>query len=221
MFVIPFQEIIFANLTTTWVFFVSAFAILGGGIKYIDDAFDENTFSKLKAMLLAPVLGVFWAYTMSLNPAAATILAAVVLDVFFSGKIDTLAFMIGTITIFSALFLGGLINFLWIPLILITLAGIIDEKGNDFVDKHPSINRFVRLFFEYRFVMKIAVGVFAYLGYYAWVYFAAFLAFDIAYAIIMLYSKKRAQAGKFYYNPAKNNKYWGLNGQKRRNSSNS
>lgn len=191
MVVIPFQEIIFSSASNLWFFFVCAFAILGGGIKYIDDAFDENTFSKKKAMLLAPFLGVFWAYTMSLDPAAATILAAVLLSVFVSGKIDNNAFWLGLIvTILLAFYLGGLVNFLWLPLIALTIAGFLDEMGNNFVGKKPKMNNLVQYFFEYRFIMKIVVFVFALFRFFDWVFFAAFIAFDIVCEIVTLYSKK-------------------------------
>ena len=49
-------------------FFLLSYSILGGGIKYIDDAFDEKIFSKKIALTIAPLLGVLWAYTMIINP---------------------------------------------------------------------------------------------------------------------------------------------------------
>ena len=58
-------------------FFLLAYPILGAGIKYIDDAFDENKFNKKIALVIAPILGILWAYTMLIDGVSATILLAV------------------------------------------------------------------------------------------------------------------------------------------------
>jgi len=202
-----YSQWIYSSYHVTYAFFIAAYAVLGGGIKYIDDAFDEKTFSKIKAVLLAPFLGGLWAFTMTLHPASATILAAIVLAVLLRGKIDNLAFMVGTVTIITALFFSGLATFLWLPLILITLAGVLDEVGNDYVDKNFKANKFIYIFFEYRFTMKLAVLYFAAINYFVWVYFFAFIAFDVAYALVMHYSMNLAHKRKFYYHKRANH-FW-------------
>jgi hypothetical protein len=198
------NAIIFANPTITWLFFITAYAILGGGIKYIDDAFDEKTFRLRNSILLAPVLGIFWFATMILSPESATILGAIVIAVFLKGKIDNIAHSLGIISIFFLLFLFGFFNFLWIPMAILVLAGLLDELGNDYVDKHLEVRKPIRVFFKYRFVMKIAVLCFVLLEIFAPVYFFAFLAFDIAYALVTKYSEKLAHMRKFYYHKMHN-----------------
>jgi hypothetical protein len=92
-----------------------------------------------------------------------------------------------------------------IALISISLAGVLDEVGNDFVDKNnvyhnvKYFGKYIHLFFEYRFVMKIAVFSFAFLNFFSFTYFFAFLAWDVGYALIMRYSKYLAHHRKFYY----------------------
>ena len=217
------NQMILSNPVLTWVFFIAAYAILGGGIKYIDDAFDEQTFRVRNALLLAPVLGVFWAYTMSLSPASSIILGAIALGVLFKGKIDNIAHQLGIISIFVVLVLFGVFSFLLaspfmiLVLILLVIAGILDEFGNDFVDKHLETPKPIFLFFEYRFVMKLAVLAFVLLGIFEWVFFFAFLAFDIAYALVMKYSTRVSHERKFYYHKNPNG-ISGNHNEKRRDS---
>ncbi len=193
------EDYIFLNEFTQVIFYIFSFAIFGGGVKFIDDAFDEKTFSKNISLLLAPLLGIFWAYTMSLSAPAATILAAIVLGVLIKGKIDNIAHKIGVICILTIVFFSGYFNFLIIPLIVITFFGVVDEVGNDWVDenniyaKFLPTSKFVHLFFEYRFAMKLAVLFFAIIGDYSLIYFFAFLAFDVAYAFV-----KQVSAGILY-----------------------
>ena len=193
------NQLIFSQPIITWLFFIASYAILGGGIKYIDDAFDEKTFSKISALLFMPLLAVFGAVVMTLSAESATILGAIVVAVFLKGKIDTIAFKIGLISLIAILFFMGFFNFLWIPLIIIAIAGVLDEVGNDYVDKHLNVRKPIRLFFEFRFVMKLAVLYFAAVGTFAWFYFFAFIAFDIAYALVMEYSMSLAHKKKFAY----------------------
>ncbi|MBU0636215.1 hypothetical protein KKE06_04280 [Candidatus Micrarchaeota archaeon] len=188
-----------------YLFYIISFFVLGAGIKYIDDCFDEKVFSKRNGFVLAPLLGLFWAFIMAQHPAAATILGAIVLAVFFKGKIDNIAFTAGALVIIVALFLSGLAHFLWIPLIVIALAGILDEMANDWADKRTVLSKPVRWIFEYRFIMKLSVLFFAWIGVFPWLFFFAFLVWDIGYALVYEYVKLAIHNRKFYYHPTPNN----------------
>lgn len=213
------NAIIFSNPIVTWLFFILAYAILGGGIKYIDDAFDEKVFRARNAVLFAPVLGIFWFLTMILSPESATILGAILIAVFLKGKIDNIAHQLGIISIFALLFVFGFFNFLWIPLLVLVVAGLVDELGNDYVDKNLGIRKPIFLFFKYRFVMKLAVLGFVLLGVFQPVFFFAFLAFDIAYALVTKYSEKLSHERKFYYSKKHNGiAENGFNNEKRRDT---
>ena len=65
-------------------FFLLSYPVLGAGLKYIDDAFDEKIFSKKYALILAPLLAILWAYTMYIDSFSATILLAILV---YSGVI--------------------------------------------------------------------------------------------------------------------------------------
>lgn len=181
--------------------FIAVYAFLGGSIKFIDDAFDEKLYNQNLATIWAVITAIVWASVMTISPASATILGAIVLCVFLKGKVDNIAFQVGVVAIFVILFFSGFLDFLWIPLIFITIAGVLDEIGNDFFDKvGKERSKFFYYFFEYRFVMKIAVLTFALLGFFEFYYFLAFLAWDIAYAAVTLFSKKKKM--RWAYNGA-------------------
>jgi hypothetical protein len=170
---------------------ILAFAVIGAGLKYIDDAFDEDKFSKKIAVLIAPII-VMVACTVAIKDTASrTILFSILLSVLIGGKVDNLIFKVSSIAFLLLLslpsfYLYGTMDFFWIALIIITITGVIDEKGNDYVDENKT-NKLTHFFFEHRFSMKIGmltVCVFQFLG---WLYLFAFLAFDGAYESIRIY----------------------------------
>jgi hypothetical protein len=103
---------------------ILAFAIIGAGLKYIDDAFDEDTFSKKKAILIAPIIVLIWICLSLFDSVSATILFSILFAVLFTGKIDNLIFKVCSIALISILVLSQMLNLLWIPLVFLTLMGI-------------------------------------------------------------------------------------------------
>ena len=170
---------------------ILAFAIIGAGLKYIDDAFDEDRYSKKKAIVIAPIIVLVACILAIKDTASQTILFSILLSVLIGGKVDNGIFKVSSIAFLLLLslpsfYLYGTMNFFWMPLIIITITGIIDEKGNDYVDENKT-NKLIHFFFEHRFSMKIGmltVCVFQFLG---WFYLFAFLAFDGAYESIRIY----------------------------------
>jgi hypothetical protein len=175
-----------------WFFFV-AFAVLGAGLKYIDDAFDEKVFNKKLAYLIAPLLGLLWAYTMTLDAVAATILLAILLGVLLKGKIDNIAHMVGLIVIIGIIVVAG-VQLLFVPLIILAAAALLDEVGNDCVDKSRLLvggklwQRFVIAFFDQRWVAKVAILGLVVVGSLSWFFFVAMLLFDGAYLGVRMVS---------------------------------
>jgi len=182
-------------------FFFLAYFILGGGIKYIDAAFDDKVFKKRNAIIIAPFLGILWSYTMLINEISASILLAVLIAVLIKGKIDNMAHLIGLITIiifgiFIILFIDGN-GFMLLPLIFLTSAGIIDEVGNDIIDYNKSQKKvrfrynFLIYFFGRRYLMKTAIIYIALVGLFPLYFVLAFIFFDESYIIMDLFSKSR------------------------------
>jgi len=170
-------------------FFLASYPILGAGLKYIDEAFDEHRFNIKIAYILAPILGVLWAYSMVVNAVSATILLAILLGVILKGKIDNLAHVAGLGVIFTIVFLAG-INLLVIPLIVFTLAALFDEVGNDYIEKHSYLNsssifkKIAGYFFDQRWLTKVAVLAIAIIGIIPLYFFVAMLFFDGAYLLV-------------------------------------
>jgi hypothetical protein len=183
-------------------FFLISFMVLGAGLKYIDDAFDEKIFNKKLAMVLAPFLGILWAYTMIIDQFSATILLAILLGVFFKGKIDNYAHLTGMAVIMLVLIFAG-INLLFLPLIFIATAAFLDEMGNDIIDKnrkHFDDNNFLHkitlYFFDQRWLTKLTVLYVVLIGLFPIYFFLAILLFDGAYLTVRLYTKSRKETIK-------------------------
>ena len=170
-------------------FFLASYPILGAGLKYIDEAFDEHRFNVKIAYILAPILGVLWAYSMVVNAVSATILLAILLGVILKGKIDNLAHVAGLGVIFIIVILAG-VNLLIIPLIVFTLAALFDEVGNDYIEKQSylnSMNIFKKItgyFFDQRWLTKVAILAIAIIGIIPIYFFFAMLFFDGAYLMV-------------------------------------
>ncbi len=177
--------------------FLLYFGILGAGIKYIDAAYDDKIFNKKIALSIAPLLGILWAYTMLINPAAATILLAVVFGVLFKGKIDNIAHLAGLVVILTIIFVAG-VQLMIIPLVFLAFTALLDEFGNDFVDRRKnSLNmnnyshKFIVFFFDQRWVLKVAILILGLIGTIPLVFFLAMFSFDYAYLGVRWYSKVR------------------------------
>ena len=187
---------------TNMNFFLLSYAILGGGIKYIDAAFDEKVFSKKIALVVAPLLGILWVYTMFANEISTTILLAVIFAVLIKGKIDNRAHIIGLVTIaifsvFAIFFIDGS-GLMMLPLMLLTSAGIIDEVGNDVIDYNKKFlnnrrfrYRFSLYFFGRRYLMKAAILYLVLFGIFPLYFLLAFIFFDEAYIMTDIYSQSR------------------------------
>jgi len=181
--------------------FLLSYPILGAGLKYIDDAFDEKTFNKKIAFVLAPLLAILWAYIMLVNPVSATILLAILVGVFVKGKIDNRAHILGLVVIgFILVFFG--IQLLILPLIMLIAAAMLDEVGSDAIDyncKSFDRNRFSHkvfiAFFDQRWLTKIAILFLIFVGVFPWYFFLAMLLFDGAYLVVRMYSRSQSKSG--------------------------
>jgi hypothetical protein len=212
---LPFEQFLLQDSFLSALFFIITFFLMGASVKFIDDAFDEKAHSRRIALILSPITAIIWVIVMALHPAAALLLTAITLGVLIKGKVDNIAFVIAVLCIYLVYFFIGDWEFITnpfylVPLAVITIGGIIDEVGNDFVDKkhlykEGLIGKLIHWFFEYRFVMKIVVLVFALLNVYPLFFFIAFFCWDLGYEIIMHYSKYVLRKRKFYYDKKASN----------------
>lgn len=183
------------SLGNNMYFFLLSYLILGAGLKYIDDAFDEKTFDKKKAIVLSPIIAVLGTYTMLINTVSATILLAVVVGVLLRGKIDNRAHLFAFFTFFVIFVLLGAAQILVLPLVLLAATAILDEVGNDVIDydavyaKNGKFRyRFALYFFGRRYLMKVGLLYIILLGIFPLYFLVAFILFDEAYIVVSLYS---------------------------------
>jgi len=183
-------------------FFLLAYPILGAGLKYIDDAFDEKIFNKNIAIAIAPFLALLWGYTMTIDPFSATILLAILAGVFLRGKIDNRAHFVGLLVIIAIIAVFG-IEFLFIPLVFIAAAAFLDEVGNDVIDynkgninNHLFRHKILVYFFDQRWCTKLAILYAILLGVIPLYFFIAMLLFDGAYLTVRLYSRAQQDIRK-------------------------
>jgi hypothetical protein len=162
---------------------VAAFAIIGYGLKYIDDAFDEARFSKRRAMLMAPLLVALWACVSIYDAGSATVLFAILFAVLLSGKVDNPVFKLSAIALLAMLFLALMSRFSYMPLAVLTVMGIADEKGNDYADGNR-LGELAEFFFAHRCSMKMGTLGLCLASFLPWLYLLAFLAFDLAYEFV-------------------------------------
>jgi len=180
-------------------FFLLSYTILGAGIKYIDAAYDDTTFSKNMALGIAPFLGVLWAYTMIINPISATILLAVLLGVLVKGKIDNYAYIIG-FSVILVITLLVKVELMILPLIFLATAAVLDELGNDITDNNTKRLRYKRFkqglalyFFGRRYLMKVALLYLVLLNIFPLYFLLLLIFFDEAYIIVELYSQSKTK----------------------------
>ncbi len=162
---------------------IVVFSTIGGGLKFIDDAFDEGIFSKRSAFLLAPAPITVWMYISLVDTISATILFAILTGVLLTGKIDNTIFKTSATSIVLMALLSGKISILWPPFLMLVLVGVVDEIGNNYIDNNRT-NKAVEFFFAHRFAMKIGVLLLCAVSVFPWAYLLAFLAFDMSYDLV-------------------------------------
>lgn len=185
---------------------IVGYAVIGGLIKYIDQAFDIDVFNKKTALFMAIPTSILMALFMALNDSSATIFFALVLGLALTKKIDNLAFQIGLFfLIMIPIFFGDYVKVQWLPFALLFMTCIGDEYTNDWVDnkikkrmydealglKKEEITlkqKILEMLFEHRILMKLMVAVLVVIGIFKLVYLLSFLAFDFTYKAVEIYS---------------------------------
>ena len=170
---------------------VVGYGLLGAGLKYIDETYDVGIFDKRKALAVSIASGLLMGTLMAVDTSSAIILFGIIISVGAAGKIDNLAFYIVMFLSIIILLTSTLItssyglHMAWlVPLGYIVLSGIGDELL-DTIGHRKKIKAL-----EMRPIMKVIVLLLCIFGIFDFVYFIAFLAFDLAYLCVALYSHK-------------------------------
>ena len=184
---------------------ILSYGLLGAGMKYADQAYDLGVFSKTKANIFAIPGAALMAYLIISDSSSATIFFSIFVVVAVTRKIDNPAFYVGTgILLLLPIIFHGIMKIEWIPFGILILSGIMDEIGNEWADKRKKMRRlsnynrgnpynstlkkFGEKFFLHRSAMKIGVLVLTIFGFFQYLYFFAFLFFDMMYLLVEQYS---------------------------------
>lgn len=148
-------------------------------MKFSDDAYDIDH-NKLRASLLGIVCAVASALATIYSGEAACIFIGILIGNFLAFKVDGFHHIITLIIFIAIVAICGIPSLSIVVLLICILAALSDEIGHEMVSKKIS-NRFVNLFFEYRFTMKVAIFLLAVFGIFNIWIFVCFLLFEISY----------------------------------------
>ena len=148
-------------------------------MKYSDDLFDVDD-----NLAFASVFGVFCGIASALASVysleAAYIFLAILVGNLIALKVDGVHHIITLIVYIVILLVGGIPDLSLVILLICILAALSDEIGHELISK-VSQNKFLNLFFEYRFVMKIVIFLLAVCGVFNIWIFVCFILFEISY----------------------------------------
>ncbi len=148
-------------------------------MKFSDDLFDANN-----NLIFASVFGVLCAIASGLatlyNIEAAYIFISILIGNVIALKVDGIHHLLTVIVFLCMLLIGGIPNLNWVILLICILAACLDEIGHELISKFTQ-NKFLNLFFEYRFVMKVVIFLLAVCGVFNFWIFIIFLIFEISY----------------------------------------
>ena len=148
-------------------------------MKYSDDLFDVK-----HNLTFATVFGVFCGIASALASVysieAAYIFIAILIGNLIALKVDGIHHIITLIIFIVILLIGGIPDMNLVVLLICILAAFSDEVGHELISKVTQ-NKFLNLFFEYRFVMKVVILILAVCGVFNIWIFACFILFEISY----------------------------------------
>ncbi|OEC95237.1 MULTISPECIES: hypothetical protein [Methanobrevibacter] len=155
------------------------FLLSGFFMKYSDDLFDDK-----KDLKFASVFGVLCAIASAgatiYSTEAAYIFIAILLGNLIALKVDGIHHIITLLLFVLLCLVFGIPELSYVILLICILAALGDEVGHELISKVTD-NKFLNLFFEYRFVMKVVILLLAIGGVFSIWIFLCFLSFEIAY----------------------------------------
>ena len=140
-----------------WLMYFSAYFLAGLTLKLGDDLLDELDQPNAAWVPLA-LAGLLFGLLMTISEWDLVLLTSIVIGVLVSGKVNRPQFIVGFVLILTMLLLLGVpVITRWLDwltvLIILFLAAVLDEKGNDWTDRSRSPVAYK--LFEYRFILKI------------------------------------------------------------------
>lgn len=163
----------------SYIILAVLFILSGFFMKYSDDLYDVK-----HNLTFATVFGVFCGIASALASVysieAAYIFIAILIGNLIALKVDGIHHIITLILFIVILLIGGIPDLNLVVLLICILAAFSDEVGHELISKVTQ-NKFLNLFFEYRFVMKVVILLLAVCGVFNIWIFVCFILFEISY----------------------------------------
>lgn len=140
------------------------YSLSGFLMKLSDDEYDEKS-NKIIAIFIGILCGVAIAYLSSNNIDASYIFLGILIGTALSFKIDGIHHIVTLFTFLTLFFVLGIPVLNLATLGICVVSAFIDEIGND-NERIYRKNKLLKVFFDYRFSMKIAIFILAILGFY-------------------------------------------------------
>jgi ABC-type amino acid transport system permease subunit len=142
-----------------WVMYFSAYFLAGLMLKMGDDFLDELNRSDLSWVPLA-ISGILFGLIMTVSEWDLALMTSIIIGVLASGKVNRPPFLVGFVAIAIVVILRGLPTVSgildWLALVVMMfLAAVLDERGNDWANQQISPAAYQ--FFRFRFTLKISV----------------------------------------------------------------
>lgn len=164
------------------------FALSGFFMKFSDDAYDISGKKQYSS-----ILGIFCAVASAvatiISTEAACIFIGILIGNLLAFKVDGIHHIV-TLVVFAILVLIfgiGQINL--VILLICIFAALLDEVGHELIAIKID-NKFIIMFFKYRFTMKVIILILAVIGLFNIWIFICFLLFEIFYEIAGYYYNK-------------------------------
>lgn len=174
-----------------------SFVTLGMLIKYGDEAFDVEVFSKKKVLALALPGGLLMGGLIISDVSSGVIFTGLLLALLMAGKYDNAAFRIGFSVAFGIAILAYLTSpesFHPLGIAVVFAAALADEHFSDLADRKEKPTVVDRVMQERPF-LKVAVLGLCVVGILSsYLYFFAFLGFDFGYSLVERYGHAKREA---------------------------
>ncbi|WP_461462499.1 hypothetical protein [Methanobrevibacter sp.] len=163
----------------SYIILAILFILSGFFMKYSDDLYDvkhELVFSTFFGILcgIASVVATLY------NIDAAYIFISILIGNLLVLKVDGIPHIVTLIVFVAILLFGGIPHLDLVILLICILGNMADEIGHEKIGNFTE-NRFLNLFFEYRFVMKIVILLLAVFGVFNFWIFICFMLFELSY----------------------------------------
>jgi len=150
-------------------------------MKYSDDLFDVNQ-DLVMASGIGVLCGLASAFATISDVGAAYVFISILIGNLLALKVDGIHHVITLLVFIVICLIAGIPEMSLAVLLICIFGALADEVGHELISTVTD-NKFLNLFFEYRFVLKIVILLLAICGAFDFMVFVYFILFEIAYLI--------------------------------------